>query len=171
MTARTLRSAHLFMDVGKEVVEALDVDQAEPRKFHVGHDIERCRQRCGKYHHVNPAACRRRRHAETGEQRTAQPEAEQHGTAEQRIANYRYNRAQRNILPFYMAKWLGISICLLKMTEVLSGLMLSTQAQARNDDHLFAALSCMSAGIAFAFSCIVLLMLATSYLYLSWVER
>lgn len=94
-----------------------------------------------------------------------------HGTAEQRIANYRYNRAQRNILPFYMAKWLGISICLLKMTEVLSGLMLSTQAQARNDDHLFAALSCMSAGIAFAFSCIVLLMLATSYLYLSWVER
>ena len=94
-----------------------------------------------------------------------------HGTAEQRIANYRYNRAQRNILPFYMAKWLGISICLLKMTEVLSGLMLSTQAQSRNDDHLFAARSCMSAGIAFAFSCIVLLMLATSYLYLSWVER
>lgn len=93
------------------------------------------------------------------------------GTAEQRIANYRFNRAQRNILPFYMAKWLGISICLLKMTELLSGLMLSTGAQARNDDHLFAALSCMSAGIAFAFSCIVLLMLATSYLYLSWVER
>ena len=29
----------------------------------------------------------------------------------------------------------------------------------------------MSAGIAFAFSCIVLLMLATSYLYLSCVER
>jgi hypothetical protein len=92
-----------------------------------------------------------------------------HGTTEQRIANYRFNRAQRNILPFYMAKWLGISVCLLKMTELLSGLMLSTQAQ--NDDHLLAALSCMSAGIAFAFSCIVLLMLATSYLYLSCVER
>lgn len=94
-----------------------------------------------------------------------------HGTAEQRIANYRYNRAQRNILPFYMAKWLGISVCLLKMTELLSGLMASTQAQSQGDDHLFAALSCMSAGIAFAFSCIVLLMLATSYLYLSCVER
>jgi len=94
-----------------------------------------------------------------------------HGTNEQRIANYRFNRAQRNILPFYMAKWLGISICLLKMTELLSGLMLSTQAQSQNDDHLFAALFCMSAGIAFAFSCIVLLMLATSYLYLSCVER
>ncbi|MDB5758548.1 MAG: hypothetical protein JWM30_1837 [Burkholderia sp.] len=92
-----------------------------------------------------------------------------HGTTEQRIANYRFNRAQRNILPFYMAKWLGISVCLLKMTELLSGLMLSTQSQT--DDHLFAALSCMSAGIAFAFSCIVLLMLATSYLYLSCVER
>lgn len=92
-----------------------------------------------------------------------------HGTTEQRIANYRFNREQRKILPFYMAKWLGISICLLKMTELLSGLMLSTSSQ--NDDHLIAALSCMSAGIAFAFSCIVLLMLATSYLYLSCVER
>lgn len=92
-----------------------------------------------------------------------------HGTAEQRIANYRFNRAQRNILPFYMAKWLGISICLLKMIELLSGLMPSTQTQA--NDHLLAALFCMSAGIAFAFSCIVLLMLATSYLYLSCVER
>jgi hypothetical protein len=94
-----------------------------------------------------------------------------HGTTEQRIANYRFNRAQRNVLPFYMAKWLGISVCLLRMTELLSGLMLSTQAQAQADDHLFAALSCMSAGIAFAFSCIVLLMLATSYLYLTCVDR
>ena len=94
-----------------------------------------------------------------------------HGSIEQRIANYRYNRSQRNILPFYMAKWLGISICLLKMTEVLSGLMSSTQAPARGEDHLVAALSCMGTGIAFAFSCIVLLMLATSYLYLSWIER
>lgn len=93
------------------------------------------------------------------------------GTAEQRIANYRFNRAQRNILPFYMAKWLGMAICLLRMTELLSGLMLGAQAQTGNDDHLLAALFCMGAGIAFAFSCIVLLMLATSYLYLSCVER
>ena len=92
-----------------------------------------------------------------------------HGTTEQRIANYRFNRSMRSILPFYMAKWLGISVCLLKMTELLSGLMLSTQTQP--DDHLYAALSCMSAGIAFAFSCIVLLMLATSYVYLSCVDR
>ena len=94
-----------------------------------------------------------------------------HGTAEQRIANYRFNRAQRNILPFYMAKWLGIAICLLKMTALLSGLMLRTQAQGQGDDHLFAALFCMGAGIGFAFSCIVLLMLAASYLYLTCVEH
>jgi hypothetical protein len=49
--------------------------------------------------------------------------------------------------------------------------MLSTQAQSQNEDHLLTALFCMSAGIAFAFSCIVLLMLATSYVYLSCVER
>jgi hypothetical protein len=75
----------------------------------------------------------------------------------------------RNILPFYMAKWVGIAICLLKMTELLSALMLSTPAQST--DHLYAALLCMGAGIAFAFSCIVILMLASSYLYLSCVER
>ena len=90
-----------------------------------------------------------------------------HGSSEQRIANYRFNRSLRNILPFYMAKWLGMSVCLLKMTELLSALMLTTQSE----EHLYVALFCMSAGIAFAFSCIVLLMLATSYLYLSCVER
>jgi hypothetical protein len=92
-----------------------------------------------------------------------------HGTLEQRVANYRFNRSQRNILPFYMLKWLGISLCFLKMTELLSALMLGIPAQA--DDHLCAALFCMGAGIAFAFSCIVLLMLATSYLFLSCVDR
>jgi len=55
------------------------------------------------------------------------------------------------------------------MTELLSGLMLSTGTQSAN--HLYATLLCMGAGIAFAFSCIVLLLLTTSYLYLSCVER
>jgi hypothetical protein len=91
------------------------------------------------------------------------------GSSEQRIANYRFNRSMRNILPFFMAKWLGIAVCLLKMTELLSTLMITTRSQS--DDHLFAALLCMGAGIAFAFACIVLLMLTTSYLYLSCVER
>ena len=53
------------------------------------------------------------------------------------------------------------------MTELLSVLMLTTQS----DEHLYVALFCMGSGIAFAFSCIVLLMLATSFLYLSCVER
>lgn len=91
------------------------------------------------------------------------------GTMEQRIANYRFNRSMRNILPFFMVKWLGIALCLMKMTELLSGRMLSTGAQSA--DHLFATLLCMAAGIAFAFACIVLLVLTTSYLYLSCVER
>ena len=91
------------------------------------------------------------------------------GTLEQRIANYRFNREMRNILPFFMLKWAGIALCLMKMTELLSGLMLSNAAQST--DHLCAALLCMAAGIAFAFACIVLLVLTTSYLYLSCVER
>lgn len=92
-----------------------------------------------------------------------------HGTLEQRIANYRFNRSLRNILPFFMLKWLGIALCLMKMTELLSGLMASTGTQGA--DNLCATLLCMGAGIAFAFACIVLLVLTTSYLYLSCVER
>nr|WP_217345069.1 hypothetical protein [Noviherbaspirillum sp. L7-7A]MBV0879288.1 hypothetical protein [Noviherbaspirillum sp. L7-7A] len=91
------------------------------------------------------------------------------GTIEQRIANYRFNREMRNILPFFMLKWAGIATCLMKMTELLSGLMLTNATQGT--DHLCATLLCMGAGIAFAFACIVLLVLTTSYLYLSCVER
>ncbi|HEX8885742.1 MAG TPA: hypothetical protein VF797_14730 [Noviherbaspirillum sp.] len=91
------------------------------------------------------------------------------GTIEQRIANYRFNREMRSILPFFMLKWAGIALCLMKMTELLSGLMLTNAIQGT--DHLCATLLCMGAGIAFAFACIVLLVLTTSYLYLSCVER
>lgn len=91
------------------------------------------------------------------------------GTIEQRIANYRFNREMRNILPFFMLKWAGIALCLMKMTELLSGLVLSNADQSA--DHLCATLLCMGTGIAFAFACIVLLVLTTSYLYLSCVER
>jgi hypothetical protein len=91
------------------------------------------------------------------------------GTIEQRMANYRFNREMRSILPFFMLKWAGIALCLMKMTELLSGLMLTNAA--RSTDHLCATLLCMGAGIAFAFACIVLLVLTTSYLYLSCVER
>jgi hypothetical protein len=91
------------------------------------------------------------------------------GTIEQRIANYRFNRQMRNILPFFMLKWAGIALCLMKMTELLSALMLTNATQGT--DHLCATLLCMGTGIAFAFACIVLLVLTTSYLYLSCVER
>jgi hypothetical protein len=92
-----------------------------------------------------------------------------HGSAEQRIANYRFNRSLRGILPFYLAKWVGISFCLMQIMRLLSGLMLRTDMQSA--DHFYATLFCMSAGIGFAFSCIVILVLSASYVYLSCVER
>lgn len=88
------------------------------------------------------------------------------GTAEQRIANYRYNRSKRKLLPFYMWKWIGIALCLLHMTQLLSDLI-----SPSGGDHLCAALLCMSAGIGFAFSCVVVTTLFTTYLYLSCVKR
>lgn len=91
------------------------------------------------------------------------------GTVEQRIANYRYNRQQRNVLPFYMWKWVGIAICMMQLMRVLSDVMIGMPAHSSN--YLYAALFCMSAGIGFAFACIVLMLLMASYLYLSYVER
>jgi len=91
------------------------------------------------------------------------------GTAEQRIANYRYNRSQRKILPFYVWKWVGIAACLMQLTRVLSILMSSTTVDTTN--HLCAALACMSAGIGFALSCVVIAVLLASYLYLTYVKR
>jgi hypothetical protein len=91
------------------------------------------------------------------------------GTVEQRIANYRYNRAQRKILPFYLWKWLGISVCMMQLTQALAYLMETTAAETT--DHLCATLACMTAGIGFAFSCVVIAVLSASYLYLSCVER
>lgn len=92
-----------------------------------------------------------------------------HGTAEQRIANYRYNRSRRKILPFYVVKWVGIAACLMQLTQVLSNLMSVTAAESTN--HLCATLACMSAGIGFAFSCIVITVLLSSYLFLTYVKK
>lgn len=91
------------------------------------------------------------------------------GSFEQRIANYRYNRAQRQILPYYIAKWTAFAAGMLVLIELLSDLMLATQAGSA--DHLCATLACMSIGIGFALACVVIAVLFASYLYLSWVER
>lgn len=91
------------------------------------------------------------------------------GTAEQRIANYRYNRAQRKVLPFYMGKWIGIAVCMMQLTAILSDHM-STMTMASNG-HLSATVACMATGIGFAFSCAVLSVLFFSYLYLTYIER
>lgn len=91
------------------------------------------------------------------------------GTVEQRTANYRYNREQRGILPFYVWKWVGIAVCMFQLMRVLSDLMQSTAAESTN--HLCAALFCMSAGIGFAFSCVVTAVLTCCYLFLTWVKK
>lgn len=91
------------------------------------------------------------------------------GTREQRIANYRYNRSRRHILPFYIVQWVGIAMALMLTMQILSNLMQYTAAQPIY--HLFATLFCMSAGIAFACACIVIAVLSASYLYLTHVRE
>lgn len=91
------------------------------------------------------------------------------GTVEQRMANYRYNRSQRKVLPFYMFKWVGIAACMMQITRILSDVVDTTANGSA--DHLYATLLCMSAGIGFAFSCIVIAILCSSYLFLTYVEK
>jgi len=91
------------------------------------------------------------------------------GTVEQRIANYRHNRSQRKILPFYVGKWVGIAACMFQIMRLFSGMMASTAADSAN--HLYVTLFCMSAGIGFAFSCVVLALLTSSYVFLSCVKK
>lgn len=90
------------------------------------------------------------------------------GTLEQRIANYRYNRAQRKVLPFYLWKWVGIAFCLLQITRVLSAPLPNPVSDAVS---VSALIFCTSAGIGFALSCVVIAVLSASYLYLTYVER
>lgn len=91
------------------------------------------------------------------------------GSFEQRIASYRHNRAQRQLLPYYIAKWMAFAAAMLVMTRLLSESMRLTQAGTA--DHLCAALACMSIGIGFALACVVITILFASYLYLCCVER
>lgn len=91
------------------------------------------------------------------------------GTAEQRIANYRYNCSQRKVLPFYVWKWIGIAMCMFQLMRVLSDLMKTTAAESAN--HFCATLVCMSVGIGFAFSCVVITVLTSSYLFLTWIKK
>jgi len=91
------------------------------------------------------------------------------GTREQRIANYRHNRSQRNILPFYTWKWIGIAMCMFQIMRLLSGEMATTAVESAN--HLYVTLFCVSAGIGFAFSCVVIALLTSSYVFLSCVKE
>jgi hypothetical protein len=91
------------------------------------------------------------------------------GTREQQSANYRFNRSRRNVLPLYIVQWIGIAVAFMLMTQILSNLMLYTAEQPMF--HLCATLFCMSAGIAFACSCVVIALLSVSYLYLTHIRE
>lgn len=64
---------------------------------------------------------------------------------------------------------MGISLCMMQLTRLLSEQMSNMPAQG--SAHLLTTLACMSAGIGFAFSCVVISVLVFSYLYLRCVKR
>jgi hypothetical protein len=91
------------------------------------------------------------------------------GSEEQRIANYRYNRSQRGVLPFFIFKWIGIAVSLMMLLKIFSGLMLKTIEGTFA--HICVTTLCMSAGIAFSFSCVVITILSGCYLFLCRIKK
>jgi hypothetical protein len=92
-----------------------------------------------------------------------------HGSVEQRIANYRYNRINREILPSFILMWMGIAAFLMASLQILSDLMGNT----REGSSVYVCVVTLSAtaGIAFAFSCVVVTLLTVCYLFLCRSEH
>ncbi|MGI4847757.1 MAG: hypothetical protein ACRYGK_06430 [Janthinobacterium lividum] len=91
------------------------------------------------------------------------------GTEEQCIANYRHNRAQRGILPFFIFKWIGIALSLMMLLDIFSRLMQQTMAGSLA--HWCATTLCMGMGIAFSFACVMIAIISVTYLYLCRRQR
>lgn len=90
------------------------------------------------------------------------------GTIEQRSANYRYNRAQRAILPAYTLKWVAIALSMLMLLQIYSGML--AQAMEGTPAYFCAAVFCISSGIVFSFACVVIAILLACYLFFTHIK-
>jgi hypothetical protein len=91
------------------------------------------------------------------------------GSFEQRMANYRYNRSRRGVLPAYIAKWLGMAVVLILSSHLFSDML--AHAIDGSASRFFAAMFCVGLGVGFSLSCVVISILTASYLYFVNVER
>lgn len=91
------------------------------------------------------------------------------GTREQRIANFRHNRAQRDILPAYALKWMAIAAFMLLLLQVYSSML--AQAMAGSAAYFCAAVFCVSSGIGLSFACIVIAILMVCYLFFTQIKE
>ncbi len=91
------------------------------------------------------------------------------GSFGQRMANYRYNRSRRGLLPAYIVKWVAMACVLVLFTHVFSEMLAG--AIAGSASHFFAAMFCVGLGVGFSFACVVISVLTASYLYFVNVER
>jgi hypothetical protein len=90
------------------------------------------------------------------------------GSALERRANYRHNRTQRKVLPFFLLKWFALAFCLMQAMLPLSQMLVTVPPGS--PAHFIVSLLCMINGVAFAFACVVITLLLAGYLYLSTVE-
>jgi hypothetical protein len=88
-----------------------------------------------------------------------------HGSVEQKVANYRYNRMRRGLLPPFILTWMGMAVCLMMSLHICSGL--ARQTIEGSGIHVCVVALSATVGIAFAFSCVVIAVLTVCYLFLS----
>lgn len=88
-----------------------------------------------------------------------------HGSVEQKIANYRYNRMHRGLLPPFILTWMGMAVCLMMSLHIFSSL--ARQTIEGSGFHLCVVALSATVGIAFALSCVVITVLTVCYLFLS----
>lgn len=91
------------------------------------------------------------------------------GSREQRIANYRHNRAQRDLLFPYTLKWMAIAAVTLALLQMNSDVL--AHSGDGGPAYFGAALFCIGSGIMFSVACAVIAVLMASYLYLAHVKK
>jgi hypothetical protein len=91
------------------------------------------------------------------------------GSREQRMANYRHNRAQRDLLFPYTLKWMAIAAAMMLFLQMNSGVL--AHSLDGSPAYFGAALFCIGSGIVFSIACAVIAVLMACYLYLAHVKH
>jgi hypothetical protein len=91
------------------------------------------------------------------------------GTIEQRSANYRFNRSQRDILYTYTLRWMAIAAVMMLSLQVHSDILM--RLIEGTPAYYCATVACVSSGIGFSFACVVIALLMAAHFFLTYIKQ